>query len=76
MRLGSSIAVVGRKPAAAAPIYPLAWEFPYAVGAAIKKISLSNSLVESHNFLEGQVVWVISPWSNKVTWRMLSSLPG
>ena len=26
-----------RKPAAAAPIRPLAWELPYAVGAALKK---------------------------------------
>ena len=26
-----------RRPAAAAPIQPLAWELPYAVGAALKK---------------------------------------
>ena len=25
------------RPAAAAPIGPLAWEFPYAVGAAVQK---------------------------------------
>ena len=41
-RLVSIIAVVvavavGGRLAAVAPIQPLAWEFPYAVGAALKK---------------------------------------
>ena len=34
MRLGSGVAVAV---ASAAPIQPLAWEFPYAAGAAIKR---------------------------------------
>ena len=36
-RLGSCIAVLWRRPAATAPIIPLAWEPPYAMGPALKK---------------------------------------
>ena len=38
MRPGSSVAVVVVQTAAAAPIQPLAWELPYATGAALKKL--------------------------------------
>ena len=37
MWLGSHIAVVVGRPAAAVPIQPLAQEFPYAAGAALKR---------------------------------------
>ena len=38
MQLGSSVAVaVAVGPAATAPIGPLAWELPYAMGPALKK---------------------------------------
>ena len=37
MRLGSGFAVAVAKPAAAALSQPLAWETPYATGAAIKQ---------------------------------------
>ena len=37
MRLGSSVAVPVVRPAATAPIPPLAWEPPYATGMALKK---------------------------------------
>ena len=37
MRLGSGVAVAGCRLAAAALIGPLAWELPYAVGAALKR---------------------------------------
>ena len=37
MWLGSHMAVLWCRPAAAAPIPPLAWEFPYAVGVALKR---------------------------------------
>ena len=36
MRLGSRVAVAEVWPAATAPIRPLAWELPYAVGVALK----------------------------------------
>ena len=35
--MGSGVAVVWCRPAAAAPIQPLAWELPYAMGVAIKR---------------------------------------
>ena len=34
------------RPAAAAPIEPLAWEFPYAVGAALKRPKKKEKKVE------------------------------
>ena len=37
MWLGSGVAVVVGRPAAEAPIQPLAWELPYATGATLKK---------------------------------------
>ena len=37
MWLGSHVAVAVVRPAAAARIQPLAWELPYATGAALKK---------------------------------------
>ena len=37
MQLGSCIAVAWCRLAAVAPIRPLAWEFPYTAGAALKK---------------------------------------
>ena len=36
-QLGSGIAVLGHRPAATAPIRLLAWELPYAKGAALKR---------------------------------------
>ena len=36
-KLGSCTAVLWHRPAAVAPIRPLAWECPYALGAALKK---------------------------------------
>ena len=35
--LGSQIAVAAHRPEAAAPVQPLAWELPCAIGAALKK---------------------------------------
>ena len=35
-RYGSDLALLWRRPAATAPIQPLAWEPPYAAGAALK----------------------------------------
>ena len=37
MRLGSSVAVAACRSAAAALSRPLAWEFPHAVSAALKR---------------------------------------
>ena len=37
-----------RRPAATAPIRPLAWEPPYAAGAALKKQTNKNSSVINH----------------------------
>ena len=43
MWLGSHVAVaVVCRPAAAAPIRPLAWEPPYAAGAALKSKNFLN----------------------------------
>ena len=36
MQLGSRVAVAWCRPAAAAPIRPLAWEPPYAAGMTLK----------------------------------------
>ena len=36
-RGGLDLALLWRKPAATAPIRPLAWEFPYAVAVVLKK---------------------------------------
>ena len=36
-RLGSGMAVAVARPAATAPIRPLAWEPPYAAGVALKR---------------------------------------
>ena len=36
-RLGSLVALLWRRPAAAAPIILLAWEPPYSMGAALEK---------------------------------------
>ena len=36
MRIGSGVAWLWSRPAAAALIQPQAWEFPYAVGVALK----------------------------------------
>ena len=45
-RSGSDPALLwlGLRPAAAAPIQPLAWEFSYAVGAALKSRKIKNKL--------------------------------
>ena len=37
MQLGSCVAVAMARPVATAPIRPLAWEPPYATGAALEK---------------------------------------
>ena len=37
MRVGSHIAVTVGRPAAIAPILPLAWESPHVVGVALKR---------------------------------------
>ena len=36
-RRGSHLALLWHRPAATAPIRPLVWELPYAVGAALKR---------------------------------------
>ena len=36
-RHGSDLALLWHRPAPIAPILPLAWEFPYAMGAALKR---------------------------------------
>ena len=36
-RLGSDLALLWRRPAATAPIRPLAWKPPYAAGVALKR---------------------------------------
>jgi len=36
-RHGSALALLWRRPAAVAPIRPLAWEPPYVAGVALKK---------------------------------------
>ena len=36
-RRGSDLVWLGCRPAATAPIRPLAWEFPYAEGEALKR---------------------------------------
>ena len=54
MWLGSGAAVVWCGPAAAAPSQPLAWELPYAAGAALKEkkilqvVSMENLLPKEH----------------------------
>ena len=37
------------RPAAVAPIWPLAWELPYAVGAALKRKRKKKNKVHIHN---------------------------
>ena len=38
-----------RRPAAIAPIRPLAWKLPYAIDAALKKIKMSESIYSKHD---------------------------
>ena len=38
------------RPAALAPIGPLAWEPPYAVGAALKKFFLNKNKTQKNSF--------------------------
>ena len=44
MWLVSDIAVAVCRPAAVAPIGPLAWELPYATGAALKSKKVKNKM--------------------------------
>ena len=46
MRLGSRIAVALVWAAATAPIRPLAWELPYAVGATLKNKKTNKKIEE------------------------------
>ena len=42
MQLGSGIAGIAVKASAAAPVWPLAQELPYAAGAAVKRKKYKN----------------------------------
>ena len=42
MQLGSGIAVAVARPEATAPVRPLAWEPPYAMGVALKRQKTKN----------------------------------
>ena len=50
-RGGSDLALLWLwcRPAAVAPMPPLAWEFPYAMGAALKKKKKKKKLFSSHS---------------------------
>ena len=56
-----------------APIRPLAWELPYAVGTALKKILL---LLFELLFLEG--VPIVAQWLTNMTrnHEVVGSIPG
>ena len=41
------------RPAATAPIQPLAWEFPYAAGAALKKKKKKEKKKEGRKYKSG-----------------------
>ena len=62
MQLGSGIAVAVCRLAAAAPIRPLAWEPPYAVGTALKSktkiewISNEVLLYSTGNYIQSLVI--------------------
>ena len=64
MQLGSSVslAVAGVEAAAAALIWPLAWEFPYAAGVAVKREKKRFFLFQYIN--EGCVRWM-QGWYNR-----------
>ena len=57
--LGSRVAVVVVRPAAVALIRPLAWELPYAMGAALKRQEIKKLKKQNKTF----VTWfVVSTW--------------
>ena len=48
---------LGLRLAAAAPIWPLAWELPYATGAALKKEKTKKKKMEKVN-MEELNLWI------------------
>ena len=55
-RLGSNLAWLWRWPAATALIQPLAWEFTYAAGAALKSQTNTDTLLIFQIILGGVTV--------------------
>ena len=49
MQLGFWVAVAVGRMAAAALIRSLAWRFPYAIDAALKKIKMTESISSKHD---------------------------
>ena len=49
MQLGFRVAVAVGRMAAAALIRSLAWRFPYAIDAALKKIKMTESISSKHD---------------------------
>ena len=45
------------RPAAVAPIQPLSWEPPYAMGAALKKTKRQKVKKKKKNFIEVELVY-------------------
>ena len=67
MRLGSHIAVALARPAAVAPIQPLAWEPPCAMGAALKTKKNKNNKNQPARKLASRIVWEHGGQSNHLT---------
>ena len=56
MRVGSHIAVTVGRPAAIAPILPLAWESPHVVGVALKRQKKKKDLKEKKDTGQGKMM--------------------
>ena len=69
MWLRSGVAVVWRRPAATAPMRPLAWEPPYAAGAANPKKKKEREEWKSLKFLSKENFGgpVVAPWLVNLT---------
>ena len=87
MWLGSSVAVYRHRPAAVAPIWPLAWEVPYGIGAGLKKkkkicfkcngASLVFNCLSAHsaNVNEKLDQRFSDFWCMRITWRAFFNPP-
>ena len=66
MKLSSSVAVTVVEAAAAAPIQPLAWEFPYAAGVAVrrkeKRLEMYTSYRNSYRDRDRYKYRCLAPW--------------
>ena len=67
VQLGSELLWLWRRPAATAPIRPLAWESPYVMGEAQRKKERKEEKSDERDFPSGLIVAPLqprfSPWS-------------